>query len=93
MSSQIVQQRQENEQLRREAAMKRIPVSQAVEDIKVHHPFRETGEADYEATCLKYFEKKIAQTIFSPKLIPIFQKKYLCYFRKFSNAAQSKPLP
>ncbi len=25
----------ENEQLRREAAMKRIPVSQAVEDIKV----------------------------------------------------------
>jgi len=30
----IVQQRLENEQLRREAAMKRIPVSQAVEDIK-----------------------------------------------------------
>lgn len=35
MSVQIQQQRFENEQLRREACMKRIPVSQAVEDIKV----------------------------------------------------------
>jgi hypothetical protein len=35
ISGQIGQQRMENEQLRREAAMKRIPVSQAVEDIKV----------------------------------------------------------
>jgi hypothetical protein len=29
----------ENEQLRREAAMKRIPVSQAVEDIKVTNKY------------------------------------------------------
>jgi hypothetical protein len=35
ISSQIQQQRLDNEQLRREAAMKRITVSQAVEDIKV----------------------------------------------------------
>ena len=35
VTGQIVQQRLENEQLRREASMKRIPVSQAVEDIKV----------------------------------------------------------
>ena len=35
MSSTVTQQRMEVEQLRREAAMKRIPVSQAVDDIKV----------------------------------------------------------
>ncbi len=35
MPSVLQQQRMEVEQLRREAAMKRIPVSQAVEDIKV----------------------------------------------------------
>ena len=35
MPSVVQQQRMEVEQLRREAAMKRIPVSQAVEDIKV----------------------------------------------------------
>ncbi len=35
MPSAIQQQRQEVEQLRREAALKRIPVSQAIEDIKV----------------------------------------------------------
>merc|ERR1711923_407147 len=34
MSSTVTQQRMEVEQLRREAAMKRIPVSQAVDDIK-----------------------------------------------------------
>ena len=37
MNSALQQQRLEVEQLRREAAMKRIPVSQAVEDIKVFH--------------------------------------------------------
>lgn len=35
MPTVVQQQRMEVEQLRREAAMKRIPVSQAVEDIKV----------------------------------------------------------
>ena len=35
MNTALQQQRLEVEQLRREAAMKRIPVSQAVEDIKV----------------------------------------------------------
>ena len=36
MSGGIQQQRQMVEQLRREAAYKRIPLSQTVEDIKVH---------------------------------------------------------
>ena len=35
MNTALQQQRLEVEQLRREAAMKRIPVSQAVEEIKV----------------------------------------------------------
>ena len=39
MSSTVTQQRMEVEQLRREAAMKRIPVSQAVDDIKVMQKF------------------------------------------------------
>ena len=38
MPSVLQQTQVEVEQLRREAAMKRIPVSQAVEDIKVRFP-------------------------------------------------------
>ena len=43
MSSTVTQQRMEVEQLRREAAMKRIPVSQAVDDIKVQSLKNLTG--------------------------------------------------
>lgn len=41
MNTALQQQRLEVEQLRREAAMKRIPVSQAVEDIKVKFIFKQ----------------------------------------------------
>merc|ERR1711944_216341 len=44
MHGALQQQRLEVEQLRREAAMKRIPVSQAVEDIKAY--IREHGQED-----------------------------------------------
>ena len=49
MNTALQQQRLEVEQLRREAAMKRIPVSQAVEDIKVRieHFFKITTSKKY----------------------------------------------
>ena len=54
MNTALQQQRLEVEQLRREAAMKRIPVSQAVEDIKVRKHKNLTAPQNYFVKTQEY---------------------------------------